>query len=72
MKIKDEYITRNPIYKEETIRHKARLDEEERRAKISAEAKRRKDFRKRLIYGVSSLIMVLIVYFKLIKAFCKQ
>ncbi|WP_129725009.1 hypothetical protein [Xylanivirga thermophila] len=69
MKINDEYITQNPIYKEETIRHKARLDEEERRAKISAEAKRKKDFRKRLIYGVASLIMVLIIYFKLIKAF---
>ncbi|MCQ4921701.1 hypothetical protein NE686_01270 [Tissierella carlieri] len=59
-------IKNDPIYQEETIREKARLDEIERRKKLDGEKKKNeqnKNLIKYLIIGISFLIFLYITVY---------
>jgi len=56
-------IEDNPIYKEELIRHAARLDEEERRAAAKEEKEARKKMWRNIMTYIYGLIIFLFLMF---------
>ncbi|WP_352404553.1 hypothetical protein [Sporanaerobacter acetigenes] len=71
MNFKEDDIKGNPIYKEEFIRYRAKLDEDDRRAEIERK-KKQKELRKMIIiYSILSFILYLMLYFMVVKPIYK-
>jgi hypothetical protein len=67
MNLNENGIKGNPIYKKEVIRYRAKLDGDDKRARIENEKKKKEQRKKLIINLIFGLIIYLMMYFMLLK-----
>ncbi|MBU5293134.1 hypothetical protein KQH90_03665 [Anaerosalibacter bizertensis] len=67
MNLSEKDIKESPIYKEAFIAYRAKLDEDDRRARIENEKKRKAQRKELIINSIFGLIVYLMIRFMLLK-----